>query len=86
MEEVSLTRYNADKRHYISISIGNCSKQKTKIEKLGNDLAGKSLLEGVLLYVNKNLFFDSFKKPLVFISFVVVIYQQLYIKWFAIIY
>ncbi len=80
MEKISLVRYNIDKRHYVSISTRNCSRQKTEVEKLKNDLAGKSLLEGVLLYMNRNHSFDLFKGSLVFISFVVVIHQRLYMK------
>ena len=86
MGEVSLARYNADRRHYVSVSIGNCSGRKTEVEELGNDLAGKSLSEGVLLYVSRNHLFDLFKKPLIFTSFIVVIHQRSYIRWFVIIY
>ncbi len=74
------------KRYYISVSTGNCSRRKIGVEELGNNLAGKSLLEGVLLYISRNHPFDSFKEPLTFISFVVVIYQRPYIRWFAIVY
>ena len=77
--------YNADKRHYISVSIENCFGWKIGVKKLGNDLAGKSLLEGVFLYMSKNHLFDLFKGPLVFISFVVVIYQRPYMRWFAVV-
>ena len=80
MEEVSLVWYNAGRRHYISVSIGNCSGRKTEVEELGNDLAGKSLLEGVFLYMSRNHPFDLFKGPLIFISFVVVIYQRPYTR------
>src|SRR6266699_6878564 len=82
--EASLAQYSADKRHYVSISTGNCSKQKTEVEELGNDLAGKSLSEGVLLYMSRNHPPDSFKGPLIFTSFVVVIHQRPYIRWFAV--
>ncbi len=80
MEEISLTRHNAGRRHYISISIGNYFGRKTEIEELGNDLAGKSLSEDVLLYISRNHLLDLFKGPLVFIFFMVVIYQRLYTK------
>ncbi len=85
MEKVSLIRYNVDKRHYISVSTRNCSGRKIKVKKLENDLAGKSLLEDILLYMNRNYPFDSFKRLLAFISFVVVIYQRPYIRWFVIV-
>ncbi len=84
VEEVSLARHSTGRRHYVSILTGNCSRQKIEVEKLGNDLVGKSLLEGVLLYVSRNHPLDSFKGPLVFISFVVVIYQRPHTRWFAI--
>ncbi len=74
MRKISLARYNAGKRYYISISTENCFGWKTRVEELRNDLANKSLSKGVLLYVNKNHFFNSFKKLLAFISFIVVIY------------
>ncbi len=80
MGEVSLVRYNVDKRHYVFVSTENCSRRKTGVEKLENDLAGKSLSKGVLLYINKNHPFDSFKELLTFIFFVVVIYQRLYTR------
>ncbi len=85
VRKISLVQYNANKRYYISISTGNCSKRKTGVEKLENDLADKLLLEDVLLYINRNHLFDSFKGPLIFISFIIVIYQRLYTKWFAIV-
>ncbi len=65
--------------------MGNCFRRKIKVEELENDLAGKSLLKGVLLYVNRNHFFNSFKGLLAFTFFVIVIYQRLYTRWFAII-
>ncbi len=74
VEEILLAWYNVDKKHYVSISIGNCSGRKIKIEELENDLAGKSLSEGVLLYISRNHPFDLFKRPLTFIFFIVVIY------------
>ncbi len=80
MGEVSLVRYNTDRRHYIFVSIKNCFRWKTGVEELKNDLAGKSLLEGVLLYMSRNHLLDSFKRPLVFISFVVVIHQRPHTK------
>ena len=86
MGKVLLIQYNAGKRYYISVSTKNYSRRKTGVEELGNDLAGKSLLEGVFLYINKNHPFNSFKEPLAFIFFVVVIYQRLYTRWFAIAY
>ncbi len=73
------------KRYYIFVSTGNCSRRKIGVEELENDLAGKSLLKGVFLYMNKNHLFNSFKRPLAFISFVVVIYQRLYTRWFVVI-
>ena len=72
--EVLLVWYNADKRYYIFISIKNCFRRKTGVEELENDLAGKSLLEGVLLYMSRNHPFDLFKRPLIFIFFIIVIY------------
>ncbi len=81
-----MARYNTGRRHYVFVSIENCFKRKTEVEELKNDLADKSLLEGVFLYVNKNHLLDSFKGPLIFISFVVVIHQRPYTKWFAIVY
>ena len=80
MGKVLLARYNADRRHYISISMENCFRRKTEIEELGNDLAGKLLLEGVLLYISRNHLLDLFKEPLIFTSFVVVIYQRPYMR------
>src|SRR6266699_723308 len=65
--------------------MGNCFRRKIGVEELRNDLAGKSLLEDVFLYMSKNHPFNSFKKPLIFISFIVVIYQRPYTKWFAIV-
>ncbi len=85
MEEASLVRYNADKKHYVSISIRNCFGRKIEVEELENDLTGKSLSKGVLLYINRNHPLDLLKRPLVFIFFVVVIYQRLYTKWFAVV-
>ena len=85
MEEISLVQYNADRRHYVSVSTRNYSRRKTRVEKLKNDLAGKSLLEGVLLYISRNHPFNSFKGPLIFISFVIMIYQRPYTRWFVII-
>ncbi len=85
MEKVSLIRYNADKRYYVFVSTENCSRRKTGIEELKNDLAGKSLLKGVFLYVSKNHLFDLFKGLLAFISFVIVIYQRPYIRWFVVV-
>ena len=81
-----MARYNVGRRHYVSVSIGNCSGRKTGVEELGNDLAGKLLSEGVLLYMNRNHLFDSFKGLLVFTSFMVVIHQRLYTRWFAVVY
>jgi len=74
------------RRYYVSVSIGNCSGRKIGIEKLKNDLAGKSLLKDVFLYISRNHPFDLFKGPLIFISFVVVIYQRLYTRWFVVVY
>ena len=84
MKEISLAQYNADRRHYVFISTENCSERKTEVEELRNNLAGKSLSEGVLLYMSRNHPFDLFKKLLVFIFFMVVIYQRLYTRWFVI--
>ena len=80
MGEVSLVQYNADKRYYVSVSIRNCSRRKIGVEELKNDLVGKSLSKGVLLYISRNHPPDSLKGPLVFTSFVVVIYQRLYTR------
>ena len=72
--EASLAQYNVSRRHYVFVSTENCSGRKTKVEELRNDLAGKLLLEGVLLYMNRNHFLDLLKRLLIFISFVVVIH------------
>src|SRR6266699_2684708 len=84
MGEASLVRHSTDRKHYIFVSTGNCSERKTEVEELGNDLTGKLLSEGVLLYISKNHFFNSFKKPLIFIFFIVVIHQRPYTRWFAV--
>ena len=84
MGEVSLVQYNVGRRHYVFVSTGNCFGRKTEVEELGNDLAGKSLSEGVFLYMSKNYLLDLFKGSLVFTSFVVVIHQRLYTRWFVI--
>ena len=75
MGKISLARYNVGKRHYVFVLTRNCSRRKIGVEKLENDLVGKSLLEDVLLYVSRNHPPNLFKGLLAFISFVVVIYQ-----------
>ncbi len=64
-----------DRKHYVSVLTGNCSGRKIEVEELENDLAGKSLSEDVFLYMSRNHSLDLFKGPLIFISFVIVIYQ-----------